>query len=683
MRFLVYIIFLIACYRCSARELSDTNITLIANSILKDTATLSQRTTLYLNSDKDKYLTGEALWFNVFVFNAQTFTPSIIDTNVLLLLRSENNDSIVWSGSYQIQNTHSSGRVTIADSLPTGKYILTAYTPHSFFKHQNSIRAAKELFIAQNYDAIRTYNKSNTSLDYDITRNDRMAAPIYSKQQLINIERNTRNNIRFKIYSNCSDYGKYYLRLQCRGMLEKIAVIRKLKDSAIVGFSTKGLASGITEVELFDNKLKPVAERLVFIHPEDHLYVSVDTLKQQYGPKEKVILKIHTQDIYGRPVSTLLSVKAIDRRFLNEGPQSDIWTHTQLFSQLKEVICNFENNNSWMPKALDNLLVKEDYHSYNWNSDELDKIASDTPVLMNRYKARLIRKNGKLNKKPISFLAFNPFNRKESRKIIASTDSTGYFDVTPEMQSLGSYYMLKYFSESNQKLIALTHIDTIKLVNKSFTHTIREPYSTKVKTDTTIFNKTEDRFSNNERVVNITAKDNALNRYLSILDSTDYAETPDIITPIYHVPWNGHGERSLIGERHSKPLIDKNRTDVLTTENKFGNLYLVVAPIKDTTKPLDYTLFDKFNLIEMKGYNTNKEFNAPDYTKEDTTVDDYRNTLYWNPEIITDTNGNAIVEFYTSDVRGAFNVTVEGVSGNGLLGSFSTSFVVRKEENTQ
>jgi uncharacterized protein YfaS (alpha-2-macroglobulin family) len=46
---------------------------------------------------------------------------------------------------------------------------------------------------------------------------------------------------------------------------------------------------------------------------------------------------------------------------------------------------------------------------------------------------------------------------------------------------------------------------------------------------------------------------------------------------------------------------------------------------------------------------------------------DFRNVLYWNPHIETDNDGNASVEFYTSDLAGGFVVVVKAIAKDGQL----------------
>jgi hypothetical protein len=82
------------------------------------------------------------------------------------------------------------------------------------------------------------------------------------------------------------------------------------------------------------------------------------------------------------------------------------------------------------------------------------------------------------------------------------------------------------------------------------------------------------------------------------------------------------------------------------------------------------SLIDTKNLTfnEFNGYTKNYKFREIKYTDGialNSRKADYRNTLYWNPEVKTDENGEADISFYTSDEKGKFLITIEGVGENG------------------
>jgi hypothetical protein len=56
---------------------------------------------------------------------------------------------------------------------------------------------------------------------------------------------------------------------------------------------------------------------------------------------------------------------------------------------------------------------------------------------------------------------------------------------------------------------------------------------------------------------------------------------------------------------------------------------------------------------------------------------DYRNTLYWKPDLHTGKNGKAAVDFFTSDESSDYTIVIEGIASDGETGYSSFSFKVR------
>ncbi len=72
--------------------------------------------------------------------------------------------------------------------------------------------------------------------------------------------------------------------------------------------------------------------------------------------------------------------------------------------------------------------------------------------------------------------------------------------------------------------------------------------------------------------------------------------------------------------------------------------------------------------IYVKGYHNPPEFPMPDYSKKEIKnnhIDDVRTTIYWNANIVTDSAGRAVVNFYTADNAATYTVTVKGITVNG------------------
>jgi TonB-dependent SusC/RagA subfamily outer membrane receptor len=80
--------------------------------------------------------------------------------------------------------------------------------------------------------------------------------------------------------------------------------------------------------------------------------------------------------------------------------------------------------------------------------------------------------------------------------------------------------------------------------------------------------------------------------------------------------------------------------------------------------------YPKLTLYPKNQYHVCREFYAPTYNPRERVNrrTDFRNTVYWNPLVMTDANGCAELEFNTSDELTTFRVTAEGISRNGMIG---------------
>ena len=72
----------------------------------------------------------------------------------------------------------------------------------------------------------------------------------------------------------------------------------------------------------------------------------------------------------------------------------------------------------------------------------------------------------------------------------------------------------------------------------------------------------------------------------------------------------------------------------------------------------------------FKGFYKARTFYSPKYTAANinTNVPDYRTTIFWEPNIVTNAEGEASFSYFNADTRGIYRVTIEGIDANGNLG---------------
>ena len=85
---------------------------------------------------------------------------------------------------------------------------------------------------------------------------------------------------------------------------------------------------------------------------------------------------------------------------------------------------------------------------------------------------------------------------------------------------------------------------------------------------------------------------------------------------------------------------------------------------------LDYDGLQKQRIFYSPQYKTDKELQS--------RLPDFRQVLYWSPDINTNAQGKGQISFYTGDVPGKYLVQLQGISKNGEAGS--NSFILNVEK---
>ena len=104
-------------------------------------------------------------------------------------------------------------------------------------------------------------------------------------------------------------------------------------------------------------------------------------------------------------------------------------------------------------------------------------------------------------------------------------------------------------------------------------------------------------------------------------------------------------------------------------EDLYRRLVLVDVQIKEDGELSTREELFKINkrITTVDGYSRPYSFYSPEYPEGPIFGDvDYRRTLYWNPNVITDEDGKAQVEFYNNSITQKFNVEAAGITSAGV-----------------
>ncbi|MHB1177320.1 MAG: TonB-dependent receptor plug domain-containing protein, partial [Daejeonella sp.] len=80
-----------------------------------------------------------------------------------------------------------------------------------------------------------------------------------------------------------------------------------------------------------------------------------------------------------------------------------------------------------------------------------------------------------------------------------------------------------------------------------------------------------------------------------------------------------------------------------------------------------------------QGFYRAREFYSPNYEDPTTNVKvaDLRTTVYWNPNVVSDSTGKASVEFFNADGTGNYKAIIEGINASGIIGRKVYRYSVR------
>lgn len=490
-----------------------------------------------------------------------------------------------------------------------------------------------------------------------------------------------------------------YLRVQCRGVVYGMTTA-KLNGELRIKVPLSELPQGIAEVTLFNSSLVPVAERLVYINREQKLNITTELSKEIYITRSKVALKITVKDESGKPVMANLGVSVFDKLYQNQTDSNNILAHYYLSSQLKGRIYNpsyyFNSNSKGRDEALDLLMLTQGWRKYIWYEMNLKKLReASEQVIFDGIKGEIDYPNMKRKKlkEPLFVMVFSP--NKDSTKVVIPADSAGKFNVPADRlkEWENDYVYLKPFGpyesqrpkqtwaplappEFNFHIILKDPFETINRLLKYNEITYPLPGLINEKQDMTDLYEVG---SNIIRIKEVTIKGQKAKtirgKYLGSLDSLVMAKADDDYICQYGV---------LNCPRH-------DRNEPGTSKPRQGIQYMVIYNYNmpgERTRIVTYwrpkysedELLKINNLSRIKAYYGNREFYKPNYDKqtEDSLIPDFRNTLVWEPSIYTDEKGEATLSFYSSDIYTDFVGRIEGVGGEGLLGTKYFKFTVRK-----
>jgi len=486
--------------------------------------------------------------------------------------------------------------------------------------------------------------------------------------------------------------------------------------------ATSTLPEGIAAITLYDAKGKPECERLVYIHhPGSAPKTIVTTNKKTYQPKEQVTVNINTQP------NANLSMAVVDAGI---APQQadDIASYLLLKSEIKGVVENarryFDTTNVNRFKQLDLLLMTQGWRDFVWRR------LADTAIRISYAAEKGITVSGRvrdevLNKwLPGLNITLFANGAKGDKIFTATSDSLGRFHFD-NLMLYGNQPIKLSAANDKGKIGGALWVDTIKplpvepvadrataddtttsaatqatlakreaVINRSKLKGVTQLKEVTVKTDKKKFVRIPNELPmmtwGLQQEFNITPKDyeyNTLTWFLLNNDKRAFAQIggpgvmyhvdtswiiPDIVVngvsypyymrmnypkPNYQYPPIAELYFTMPMEKFKKVEVHQ----VVKGEEKGRLTYVIVLTTKGDA------LTDNPGSLNtgIEGYYQARDFYKPTPNAKP-SINDYRSTINWEPNIRTNLAGKAMVTFYNAVPQTNVRVIVQGVTNTGV-----------------
>ena len=459
---------------------------------------------------------------------------------------------------------------------------------------------------------------------------------------------------------------------------------------------------GIAEFTLYNADGQPMAERLVYVHPERKLHIELNTDSARYFTRGKGKLNVKVTDEAGKPVQAHLGLSIFDGAYQNELNPENMLSYCLLSTEIKGNIHNpayyFDGNNKDRLSALDLLLLTQGWRRYVWEK-------ADTAMLADCFLSDEIRGRQILGKKKKrkelgngeQLLQVSGPNA-ENRFVLI--DSLGKFVVPTDLMLglRGGYVYLKPMLDKDEYKPSVIVEETFgkadslrKSCQSYFPYMNPSQVLSELQLDYPIISQDSSILLSEITVIGKKGRifrDKMMGRLDSLAQmnlNSVYVCTSCGLLLNYRADYQGHHAVGICPAKGRKQPINGKSYPIAKYQHYSpsggATPFIVIDEHKVVYEGPVYTeeeLLRMNNLWRVKGYYGTREFYQPDELDMQSPMPDARNVLLWKPDIVTDEKGEAEVEFFCSDINTSFVGVMEGTDGLGNLGTSQCEFRVLK-----
>jgi hypothetical protein len=549
---------------------------------------------------------------------------------------------------------------------------------------------------------------------------------IHSEGFVMRLSEETGGKLKITTVTNVPRTGlPVYLMVHTRQVVKQVEQANLAEGGEADFFIDRSLlGDGISTFTLFNGKKQPVCERLYCKRPEKQWSIQVKPLETSVTTRGKIDLEVRALDNAGAAVSPDLSMSVFMLDSLQGVPEEDIRSYLLLQSDLKGRIQDpayyFDHSDTEANEALDNLMLTQGWRRFRWESVFGDQktyfefLPESEGMVING------KVTGKIGNQPgRNIMAYLSVPGKKFNFTNSVSDSAGRIRFLPEMFYGNSEIItaLNNRADSNYSVDILSsysdHFSAAglpdfkyparwqnQLLERSISMQVENTYRLDKKhrilpvadMDTTPFYGYPDRQYYLDEYTRFKTMEEVMREYIA--DVRVRKEADRFYFRVNNSPMKEFFDADPLVLLDGVPVFDLNRImdfNPLKIQ-KIGVVSgLFYQGALANTGIVSYQTYDGdlagFELdpgsvvVEFDGIQRQREFYSPVYDTEDrihSPVPDFRNLLFWAPDLKTGPDGIQRVTFYGSDLPGKFGILVQGLTPDGIPGSRLLTIDIKK-----
>jgi hypothetical protein len=672
------------------------------------------REEIYIHTDRKDYVSGEDLWFKIYLIDRQTLKSSARSKIAYFeLLNSENRP--VAQKKILLNGGVGPGQIVLPDTLSTGTYTIRAYTNWmKNFLPENCYSGNIQIYNAFSSKKSKNRLISDTLLKgKELSSNSGLALTVDNLKP-DNLVISVRTNQAYRSENST----QFYLFIQTHGILNHGSTEILVGGEADILVPKNQLTAGINQITVFNSFGKPVAERYIYTPGLSKKLVAIQSQDSTATRKKLSVNLIFDKGKSYAPETSDISISVSPVSTGNAiSGFADYNIFASEFGPINWNRIRYESISEIPPQVMDSLLLNVKSNWIDWTIILSDRVPvfkypaeTEDHFITGRLATGTSSDSGKLvimsipGKIPQFQYARTDRNGNFSFRIAISV-KTYDLVIQPDEDLQNQTVVIETpFSDTYYRTIADTSNVVISenVMNMGINHQVRKIYMISAVGDT-IFPVTPEyrkmRFYGKpdqellmKDYITLPVMQEVFFELLSgvILKTKKSGYKITMTDPVTNTLMDpGPGlfvDGVMVKDAAVIAAIDPEmveKIDVLRQKYAVGNYVFngivnVITTLSDFSNVVlpDYTVRIPYKVIDPQ-----ISFRSPDYSVPSgltSRVPDFRNTVFWNPSVKTDKEGKASVEFWSSDNRTDFELNIQGISPDGSAFSLRKTIKVNK-----